>query len=136
MALTYLWSGFFIVGFLAAMAQWIFLGDGEVFKRIIDGTFDSARVAVMEIALPLAGVMTLWLGILAIGEKAGAIDFIAKLIRANFGKSHSLTFESTVILTHQSSFRLFLCPNFNLLYLFDDVFYFHFFRSINVTIYK
>ena len=38
MALTYLWTGFFIVGFLAALAQWLFLGDGEVFKRIIDGT--------------------------------------------------------------------------------------------------
>ncbi len=86
MALTYLWSGFFIVGFVAALAQWIFLGDGEVFKRIIDGTFDSARVAVMEIALPLAGVMTLWLGILAIGEKAGAIDFIAKLIAPFFSR--------------------------------------------------
>ena len=86
MALTYLWTGFFIVGFLAALAQWIFLGDGEVFKRIVDGTFDSARVAVMEIALPLAGVMTLWLGILAIGEKAGAIDFIAKLIAPFFSR--------------------------------------------------
>ena len=86
MALTYLWTGFFIVGFVAALAQWIFLGDGEVFKRIIDGTFDSARVAVMEIALPLAGVMTLWLGILAIGEKAGAIDFIAKLIAPFFSR--------------------------------------------------
>ena len=86
MALTYLWTGFFIVGFLAALAQWIFLGDGEVFKRIIVGTFDSARIAVMEIALPLAGVMTLWLGILAIGEKAGAIDFIAKLIAPFFSR--------------------------------------------------
>ena len=86
MALTYLWTGFFIVGFLAALAQWLFLGDGEVFKRIIDGTFESARVAVMEIALPLAGVMTLWLGILAIGEKAGAIDFIAKLIAPFFSR--------------------------------------------------
>ena len=86
MALTYLWTGFFIVGFVAALAQWIFLGDGEVFKRIIDGTFDSARVAVMEIALPLAGVMTLWLGILAIGEKAGAIDFIARMIAPFFSR--------------------------------------------------
>ena len=86
MALTYLWTGFFIVGFLAALAQWIFLGDGEVFKRIVDGTFDSARVAVMEIALPLAGVMTLWLGILAIGEKAGAIDFIARIIAPFFSR--------------------------------------------------
>ena len=86
MALTYLWTGFFIVGFLAALAQWLFLGDGEVFKRIIDGTFDSARVAVMEIALPLAGVMTMWLGILAIGEKAGAITLIAKMIAPFFSR--------------------------------------------------
>ena len=86
MALTYLWTGFFIVGFIAALAQWIFLGDGEVFKRIVDGTFDSARIAVMEIALPLAGVMTLWLGILAIGEKAGAIDFIARMIAPFFSR--------------------------------------------------
>jgi len=86
MALTYLWTGFFIVGFLAALAQWIFLGDSEVFKRIVDGTFESARIAVMEIALPLAGVMTLWLGILSIGEKAGAIDFIARLIAPFFSR--------------------------------------------------
>ena len=86
MALTYLWTGFFIVGFLAALAQWLFLGDGEVFKRIIDGTFDSARVAVMEIALPLAGVMTLWLGILSIGVKAGAITLIAKMIAPFFSR--------------------------------------------------
>ncbi len=86
MALTYIWAGFFIVGFVAALIQWLFLGDSEVFKRIIDGTFDSARVGVMEIALPLAGVMTLWLGILTIGEKAGAIDFVAKLIAPFFSR--------------------------------------------------
>jgi spore maturation protein SpmA len=86
MALTYLWAGFFIVGFAAALVQWLFLGDTEVFKRIADGTFDSARVAVMEIALPLAGVMSFWLGILAIGEKAGAIDFIARLIAPFFAR--------------------------------------------------
>jgi len=86
MALTYIWAGFFIVGFVAALIQWLFLGDSEVFKRIVDGTFDSARVGVMEIALPLAGVMTLWLGILTIGEKAGAIDFVAKLIAPFFSR--------------------------------------------------
>ncbi len=86
MTLTYIWAGFFLVGFLAAMVQWIFLGDVEVFKRIIDGTFESARVGVMEIALPLAGVMTLWLGILTIGEKAGAIDFVARLISPFFSR--------------------------------------------------
>jgi spore maturation protein SpmA len=58
----------------------------RVFKRIVDGTFESARVGVMEIALPLAGVMTLWLGILAIGEKAGAIDAVRALIAPFFSR--------------------------------------------------
>jgi spore maturation protein SpmA len=82
MALTYIWSAFFIVGSSRRSRQWIFLGDVNAFKRIVDGTFESARFAVMDIALPLAGVMTLWMGILAIGEKAGAIDFVARLIGA------------------------------------------------------
>ena len=84
MVLNYIWIAFFIVGFIAALGQWLFFGDVDVFKRIIDGTFDSARVGVMEIALPLAGVMTLWLGIMNIGEKAGAIDFVAKIIAPFF----------------------------------------------------
>jgi spore maturation protein SpmA len=86
MALNYIWIGFFLVGFVAALAQWIFLGDTEIFKRIIDGTFDSAKVAVMDIALPLAGVMTLWLGLMNIGEKAGAIGWLAKLISPFFSR--------------------------------------------------
>lgn len=86
MALSYLWAGFFVVGFLAALGQWLFLGDTEVFKRIVDGTFESARVGVMEIALPLAGVMTLWLGILAVGEKAGAIEAVARVIGPFFAR--------------------------------------------------
>ena len=86
MALTWIWAGFFIVGFIAALAQWLFLGDADVFHRIVDGTFTSARFAVMDIALPLAGVMTLWMGILAIGEKAGAIDAVARLIAPFFSR--------------------------------------------------
>jgi spore maturation protein SpmA len=84
MVLNYIWIAFFLVGFVAALVQWLFFGDVEVFKRIIDGTFESARTGVMDIALPLAGVMTLWLGIMNIGEKAGAIDFVAKLIAPFF----------------------------------------------------
>ena len=72
MSLTYIWSGFFVVGLLAALVQFFFMGDTEIFKRIVDGTFVSAKSSVMDIALPLAGVMTLWLGIMNIGEKAGA----------------------------------------------------------------
>lgn len=86
MTLTYIWAGFFIVGFIAALAQWLFMGDTEVFKRIVDGTFDSAKVGVMEIALPLAGVMTLWLGILNIGEKAGFINMVARIIAPFFSR--------------------------------------------------
>ena len=86
MTLTYIWTGFFLVGFIAALAQWLFLGDVEVFKRIIDGTFAAAKLAVMDIALPLAGIMTLWLGILAIGEKAGAINLLARIIAPFFSR--------------------------------------------------
>jgi spore maturation protein SpmA len=86
MALNYIWIGFFLVGFVAALAQWIFLGDTEIFKRVIDGTFDAAKTGVMDIALPLAGVMTLWLGIMNIGEKAGAVGWLAKLISPFFSR--------------------------------------------------
>jgi spore maturation protein SpmA len=86
MALNYIWSGFFLVGFIAAVLQWLFLGDTEIFKRIIDGTFESAKVGVMEIALPLAGVMTLWLGIMNVGEKAGVIGLMAKIIAPFFSR--------------------------------------------------
>jgi spore maturation protein SpmA len=86
MALNYIWIGFFLVGFVAALAQLIFLGDTDIFKRIIDGTFDAAKTGVMDIALPLAGVMTLWLGIMNIGEKAGAVGWLAKVIAPFFSR--------------------------------------------------
>ncbi|MFC4930626.1 nucleoside recognition domain-containing protein [Massilia sp. GCM10023247] len=86
MALNYIWTGFFLVGFVAALAQWLFLGDAEIFKRVIDGTFTSAKMAVMDIALPLAGVMTLWLGIMNVGEKAGAINLFARIIAPFFSR--------------------------------------------------
>ena len=83
MALNYIWSGFFIVSFVAAL---LLLGDTEVFKRIIDGTCASAKTGVMDIALPLAGVMTLWLGIMNVGEKAGVIGYLAKVISPFFSR--------------------------------------------------
>ncbi|MBK8321174.1 MAG: hypothetical protein IPL06_00165 [Betaproteobacteria bacterium] len=86
MTLTHFWTAFFLVGFVAALGQFVFGGDTEVFKRVVDGMFDSARIAVMEIALPLAGVMTFWLGILAIAEKAGAIGAIARFISPFFSR--------------------------------------------------
>ena len=74
------------MGFAAALAQWLLMGDVEVFKRIVEGTFSASKTAVMDIALPLAGVMTLWLGLLNIGEKAGAIEFVAKVIGPFFSR--------------------------------------------------
>jgi len=61
MMLNYIWVGFFLVAFVVAVIQFLFLGDATVFERIITSTFDMSKVAVMDIALPLAGVMTLWL---------------------------------------------------------------------------
>lgn len=86
MSLTHFWTAFFLIGFAAAAGQFLFAGDVDIFKRVVDGMFESARVAVMEIALPLAGVMTFWLGILAIAEKAGAITAIARLISPFFSR--------------------------------------------------
>jgi spore maturation protein SpmA len=86
LALSYIWAGFFVVGFGAALAQWIVLGDTEILKRLVDGTFESARVGVMEIALPLAGVMTLWMGVLAVGERAGAIGAVSRIIGPFFSR--------------------------------------------------
>jgi spore maturation protein SpmA len=86
MILNYIWSGFFIISFTVAIIQWLFMGDTEIFKRMVDGTFDSAKVAVMDIALPLAGVMTLWLGIMNVGEKAGVVNFFARIISPFFSR--------------------------------------------------
>lgn len=86
MVLNYIWIAFFIVAFVVAIIQAVFMGDTEVFKRIIDSTFEMSKMAVMDIALPLAGVMTLWLGIMNIGEKAGAINFMAKIVGPFFAK--------------------------------------------------
>ena len=86
MALNFLWIAFFVAAFLVALVKLIFFGDTEIFKVIIDGMFESAETAVMKIALPLAGVMTFFLGILNIGEKAGAIGFIARIVGPFFNR--------------------------------------------------
>ena len=86
MALNYIWAAFFVVAFVVALLKLIFLGDTEIFKLIVEGMFDSAKVAVVDIALPLAGVMTFFLGLLNVGEKAGAINFMARIIGPFFNK--------------------------------------------------
>jgi spore maturation protein SpmA len=85
-ALNYIWVAFFIVAFLVALVKLIVFGDTEIFKVIVEGLFDSSKVAVMDIALPLAGVMTFFLGLLNIAEKIGAIGAIARVIGPFFNK--------------------------------------------------
>jgi spore maturation protein SpmA len=84
MALNWIWYLFFGVAFFVAIIQFLFFGNTEIFKILVDGMFDSAEMAVMKIALPLAGVMTFFMGILQIGEKAGAIHFLARRIKPFF----------------------------------------------------
>jgi spore maturation protein SpmA len=86
MALNYIWIGFFLVAFLVGLVQLIVFQDYGVFERIMTSSFDMAKFAVIDISLPLAGVMTLWLGILSIGERAGAIRVLAHITGPFFNK--------------------------------------------------
>lgn len=85
MALNYVWISFFLIAFAVALFKLIFLGDIEIFQRIISGTFDSAKVAA-EISLGLIGLMAFWLGIMKIGEKGGMIQVFAKAVGPFFNK--------------------------------------------------
>ncbi|QXV64355.1 hypothetical protein FPZ42_11040 [Mucilaginibacter achroorhodeus] len=80
MALNYIWIAFFIIAFVIAFIKMVFFGDTDAFKLLVDGMFDSSKASVMDIALPLAGNMILWLGILNIGERAGAINFLSRVV--------------------------------------------------------
>ncbi|WP_116388352.1 nucleoside recognition domain-containing protein [Cupriavidus taiwanensis] len=78
MALNVVWLGFFLISFSAACVR-VAQGDLAVFPAMLGSLFDSARTA-FEIALGLAGVMSLWLGIMRIGERAGVVDVFARLV--------------------------------------------------------
>jgi spore maturation protein SpmA/spore maturation protein SpmB len=84
--LNYIFIAFFIIAIIIAIMKFAFTGDIEVFKQVIDATFTSSKSAVMDIALPLTGVMTLWLGLMNIGEKAGAVKIMSKIIGPFFSK--------------------------------------------------
>ncbi|MCE6990379.1 nucleoside recognition domain-containing protein [Dyadobacter sp. CY323] len=86
MALNYIFVGFFVIAFLVASLQFILTGDVQTFKEVTEGMLKMAEVAVMDIALPLTGVMTFFLGILNVGEKAGIINNLAKIIGPFFNK--------------------------------------------------
>jgi spore maturation protein SpmA len=89
--LSAMWVIFFVAAFITALIKWANPAvppeqKTEIFKVIVDGMFDSAEVAVMKIALPLAGVMTFFMGLLNIGEKAGAIGFLARIVGPFFNR--------------------------------------------------
>ena len=76
MVLNYIWIGFFFIAFLIALVQ-LFMGNTEVFPAIMNSTFDNAKTA-FEISLGLTGVLSLWMGIMKIGEKGGLVDTLAR----------------------------------------------------------
>ncbi len=86
MALNYIWIAFFLIAFVIALIRLIFFGDTEIFMHLVNGMFDSSKSSVMDIALPLAGNMALWLGIMNIGEKAGAINFLSRIVGPFFSR--------------------------------------------------
>ncbi|MDB5005908.1 MAG: Spore maturation protein [Mucilaginibacter sp.] len=86
MALNYIWIAFFLIAFLIALIRLVFFGDTEIFMHLVAGMFDSSKSSVMDIALPLAGNMALWLGIMNIGEKAGAINFLSRIVGPFFSR--------------------------------------------------
>ena len=83
MTLNYIWLGFFLIALLVGLTKLIFLGDTMVFTTMVQATFDSAKTG-FEISLGLTGVLTLWLGLMKVGEKGGAIDIMATVVRPFF----------------------------------------------------
>jgi spore maturation protein SpmA len=86
MALNYIWIAFFLIAFVVAFIRLIFFGDTDIFMHLVSGMFSSSKSSVMDIALPLAGNMALWLGIMNIGEKAGAINFLSRIVSPFFSR--------------------------------------------------
>ena len=85
MVLNYIWIAFFLVAFAVALVRLVFFGDTEVFPAIMNSTFSSAKSA-FEISLGLTGVLSLWLGIMRIGEKGGVVNVVARWLAPVFSK--------------------------------------------------
>lgn len=86
MALNYIWVAFFLLAFVIGLVKLIFFGDTGIFQLMAEGTFDASKAAVMDIALPLIGIMSFWLGIMKIGEKAGAVNFLSRIVGPFFNR--------------------------------------------------
>lgn len=83
MVLNIIFAAFFLIGFLFALWQWAFYGNQDVFPGMLEATFAMAETA-FKIALGLTGGMCLWLGIMKIGERGGAVKILARLVRPLF----------------------------------------------------
>ena len=80
MALNFVWIFFFVIGLIIALVKLIVFQDYEIFRKLVEGIFDASKSSVMDIALPLTGVMVFFMGLMNIGEKAGAIQFLARIL--------------------------------------------------------
>ena len=85
MVLNYIWIAFFLIAFVVAAVRLVFMGDTGVFPAIINSTFDSAKTA-FDISLGLTGVLSLWLGIMKIGELGGVINMFSRVLSPLFSK--------------------------------------------------
>ncbi len=85
MTLNYIWLAFFLISFGIAFVQWVITGDTMIFKTIVDGIFKSAGDSV-DLSFKLIGIMTLFLGFMNIGEKAGAIRLLSRIVGPFFGR--------------------------------------------------
>ena len=85
MALNYIWIGFFLIAFFIAAVKLMVFGDFDVFPAMMDSTFSSSKTA-FEISLGLTGVLSLWLGIMKIGEKGGLVNALARMLAPVFSK--------------------------------------------------
>ena len=85
MVLNYIWVAFFIIAFVIAMVKLVFFGDYSVFPAMMDSTFSSSKTA-FEISLGLTGVLSLWLGVMKVGERGGVVDVLARILSPVFSK--------------------------------------------------
>src|SRR5574344_416568 len=85
MVLNYIWIAFFILAFVIALIKLIFMGDFSVFPAMMDSTFSSSKSA-FEISIGLTGVLSLWLGVMKIGEKGGVVNVLARILSPLFTK--------------------------------------------------
>ena len=83
MVLNYIWIAFFVIAFFVALVRLIFWGDFDVFPAMMDSTFSSSKTA-FEISLGLTGVLSLWLGVMKIGERGGVVNVLARLLSPVF----------------------------------------------------